>query len=132
MFRVAPLLKGLAVHESKYLSHRSCLPLKNMKTVPVVSLPFKLFLIAVPDINRCFGVPHDDLEGGNGNEIEAVAIADLQSCKQKCLDSAACKSLSFFPLGSTMFCKTYSVALPNTLSALEGSQHFEKNCPTGK
>ena len=78
-------------------------------------------------------MPYVDKEGGNDYDIEPHSEnIDLESCKQKCLDNDDCQSLSYFPGGSTMYCKIYSKKIPlESLSDQPGGKHFDRNCPTG-
>ena len=86
-------------------------------------------------MDRCFSIVHQDKEGGNAGEIgSASPNINLEACKQRCLDNVSppCESLSYFSIGSTTFCKIYSVRSPETMTDDPGALHFEKACPTGE
>ena len=91
-----------------------------------------LYLISVPVMDRCFSVVYPGKEGGHeGQHGSASSAQNLGVCKQRCLDSPDCESLSYF--SSFAQCKIYSVKTPeSSLIDQSDAVHIEKSCPTGE
>ena len=91
-----------------------------------------LYLISVPAMDRCFSVVYQGKEGGHeGQHGSASSAQNLGVCKQRCLDTPDCESLSYF--SSFAQCKIYSVKTPeSSLIDQSDAVHIEKSCPTGE
>ena len=94
-----------------------------------------LSTISVPDMDRCFHVIYQDKEGGNDGQIGDTLTGgqSLEACKQRCLDTPECKSLSYIVFPQYSACLIYSLKpLESSLTHLAGAVHIEKDCLTGK